>query len=247
MSWLVADKPPKPSLSAWPSSVFKLGKDITLQCRGPLPGVEFVLEHDGEEAPQQFSEDGDFVINNVEGKGIGNYSCSYRLQAYPDIWSEPSEPLELVGAAGEMIVPPWLRRNTPGIPESVPMEVGQPWSGRGLESETSSVVVFLFLRDGKEVRPHIHSKIVRKILSRPLPSPQRKAASASAQTLPLTTPPAISTHGSQVNPRGGQMRRQQEIKGNIHALVPMALVSALLSSQGPLLRSALWGILSEVP
>ncbi|XP_073918806.1 immunoglobulin superfamily member 1 isoform X2 [Castor canadensis] len=96
----VTDKPPKPSLSAWPSNVFKLGKDITLQCRGPLPGVEFVLEHDGEEAPQQFSEDGDFVINNVEGKGIGNYSCSYRLQAYPDIWSEPSDPLELVGAAG---------------------------------------------------------------------------------------------------------------------------------------------------
>ncbi|XP_060230467.1 immunoglobulin superfamily member 1 isoform X3 [Meriones unguiculatus] len=96
----VTDKPPKPSLSAWPSTVFKLGKDITLQCRGPLPGVEFVLEHDGEEAPQQFSEDGDFVINNVEGKGIGNYSCSYRLQAYPDIWSEPSDALELVGAAG---------------------------------------------------------------------------------------------------------------------------------------------------
>ncbi|XP_052595192.1 immunoglobulin superfamily member 1 isoform X4 [Peromyscus californicus insignis] len=96
----VTDKPPKPSLSAWPSTVFKLGKDITLQCRGPLPGVEFVLEHDGEEAPQQFSEDGDFVINNVEGKGIGNYSCSYRLQAYPDIWSEPSDTLELVGAAG---------------------------------------------------------------------------------------------------------------------------------------------------
>ncbi|KAL0588418.1 Immunoglobulin superfamily member 1 [Plecturocebus cupreus] len=96
----VTDKPPKPSLSAWPSTMFKLGKDITLQCRGPLPGVEFVLEHDGEEAPQQFSDDGDFVINNVEGKGIGNYSCSYRLQAYPDIWSEPSDPLELVGAAG---------------------------------------------------------------------------------------------------------------------------------------------------
>eukprot|EP00071_Canis_lupus_P038219 XP_022271776.1 immunoglobulin superfamily member 1 isoform X4 [Canis lupus familiaris] len=99
MIW-VTDKPPKPSLSAWPSTMFKLGKDITLQCRGPLPGVEFVLEHDGEEAPQQFSEDGDFVINNVEGKGIGNYSCSYRLQAYPDIWSEPSDALELVGAAG---------------------------------------------------------------------------------------------------------------------------------------------------
>ncbi|XP_041496382.1 immunoglobulin superfamily member 1-like [Microtus oregoni] len=102
----VTDKPPKPSLSAWPSTVFKLGKDITLQCRGPLPGVEFVLEHDGEEAPQQFSEDGDFVINNLEGKGIGNYSCSYRLQDYPNIWSEPSDAVELVGAADEWIIFP---------------------------------------------------------------------------------------------------------------------------------------------
>nr|KAF6313879.1 immunoglobulin superfamily member 1 [Pipistrellus kuhlii] len=96
----VTDKPPKPSLSAWPSTVFKLGKDITLQCRGPMPGVEFVLKHNGDEAPQQFSEDGDFVINNVEGKGIGNYSCSYHLQAHPGIWSESSDSLELVGAAG---------------------------------------------------------------------------------------------------------------------------------------------------
>lgn len=84
--------------------MFKLGKDITLQCRGPLPGVEFVLEHDGEEAPQQFSEDGDFIINNLEGKGIGNYSCSYRLQDHPNIWSEPSDAVELVGAAGEWVI-----------------------------------------------------------------------------------------------------------------------------------------------
>ncbi|KAI5938370.1 Immunoglobulin superfamily member 1 [Manis javanica] len=96
----VTDKPPKPFLSAWPSTMFKLEKDITLQCRGPLPGVEFVLEHDGEESPQQFSENGDFVISNREGKGIGNYSCSYRLQGNPDIWSEPSDSLELMGAAG---------------------------------------------------------------------------------------------------------------------------------------------------
>ncbi|ELV11898.1 Immunoglobulin superfamily member 1 [Tupaia chinensis] len=138
----VTDKPPKPSLSAWPSTVFKLGKDITLQCRGPLPGVEFVLEHDGEEAPQQFSEDGDFIINNIEGKGIGNYSCSYRLQAYPNIWSEPSDPLELVGAAGE-IIPSLSWQGTPGIPETVPVETAQIRRGEGLWSpETSSTLSF---------------------------------------------------------------------------------------------------------
>lgn len=66
-----------------------------------MPGVEFVLKRDGDKVPRQFSENGDFVINNVEGKGIGNYSCSYHLQAHPGIWSESSDPLELVGAAGE--------------------------------------------------------------------------------------------------------------------------------------------------
>ncbi|XP_059535500.1 immunoglobulin superfamily member 1-like [Myotis daubentonii] len=96
----VTDRPPKPSLSAWPSTVFKLGKDITLQCRGPMPGVEFVLKRDGDKVSRQFSENGDFVINNAEGKGIGNYSCNYRLQDHPGIWSESSDPLELVGAAG---------------------------------------------------------------------------------------------------------------------------------------------------
>lgn len=70
-----------------------------------MPGVEFVLKRDGDKVPRQFSENGDFVINNVEGKGIGNYCCSYRLQDHPGIWSESSDPLELVGAAGEWIIP----------------------------------------------------------------------------------------------------------------------------------------------
>lgn len=43
------------------------------------------------------------------------------------------------------------------------------------------------------------------------------------------------------------MKGQEESKGNTRALNSMALVSALLSSQGLLLRSALSGTLSEVP
>lgn len=117
--------------------MFKLEKDITLQCRGPLPGVEFVLEHDGEESPQQFSENGDFVISNREGKGIGNYSCSYRLQGNPDIWSEPSDSLELMGAAGERIIPPCFWHDAPGISETA-----QIWRGEGLESETAMWLPF---------------------------------------------------------------------------------------------------------
>lgn len=86
-----------------------------------MPGVEFVLKHDRDEAPQQFSEDGDFVINNVEGKGIGNYSCSYHLQAHPGIWSESSDSLELVGAAGE-----WIIHSGPGMTHLVSQRQS-PW------------------------------------------------------------------------------------------------------------------------
>ncbi|XP_008050830.1 immunoglobulin superfamily member 1-like, partial [Carlito syrichta] len=97
---VVVDKPPKPSLSAWPSTVFKLGKAITLQCRVSHPVLEFSLEWEERETFQKFSVDGDFIISNVDGKGTGTYSCSYRIEAYPNIWSHRSEPLTLMGPAG---------------------------------------------------------------------------------------------------------------------------------------------------
>lgn len=101
ISGLIADKPPRPSLSAWPSTVFKLGKAITLQCRVPHPVLEFCLEWEERATSQKFSVDGDFIISNVEGKGTGTYSCSYRIEAQPNIWSHRSEPLKLMGPAGE--------------------------------------------------------------------------------------------------------------------------------------------------
>ena len=101
VSGLVADKPPKPSLSAWPSTVFKLGKVITLQCRVPQPVLEFCLEWEERATSPKFSVDGDFIISNVAGKGTGTYSCSYRIEAHPNIWSHRSEPLKLMGPAGE--------------------------------------------------------------------------------------------------------------------------------------------------
>lgn len=103
VSGLVSDKPPKPSLSAWPSSVFKVGKTITLQCRVSHPVLEFSLEWEETTTFQKFSVDGDFIITNIEGQGTGTYSCSYRIESHANIWSHRSEPLKLVGPAGEKI------------------------------------------------------------------------------------------------------------------------------------------------
>lgn len=104
VSGLVSDKPPKPSLSAWPSSVFKVGKTITLQCRVSHPVLEFSLEWEETTTFQKLSVDGDFIITNIEGQGTGTYSCSYRIEEHPNIRSHRSETLKLVGPAGEMII-----------------------------------------------------------------------------------------------------------------------------------------------
>lgn len=93
--------------------MFKLGKAITLQCRVSHPVLEFSLEWEERATFQKFSVDGDFIISNAEGKGTGTYSCSYRIEAHPNIWSHRSEPLRLMGPAGERIAlhvyaPPWV-------------------------------------------------------------------------------------------------------------------------------------------
>ena len=134
VSVLVADKPPKPSLSAWPSTMFKLRKAITLQHRVPHPVLEFSLEWEERATFQKFLVDGDFIISNAEGKGTETYSCSYRIEAHPNIWSDRSEPLKLMGPAGERttlprVAPPWLWSCYPWDPEAVPRKLWKGESG----------------------------------------------------------------------------------------------------------------------
>lgn len=102
VSGLISDKPPKPSLSASSSTVYKLGKAISLQCRVSHPVLEFCLEWEEKAAFQKFSVNGDSIISNVEGKGTGTYSCSYHREAHHNIWGlQRSEPLKLMRPAGE--------------------------------------------------------------------------------------------------------------------------------------------------
>lgn len=131
---LVADKLPKPSLSAWPSTMFKLGKAITLQCRVPHLVLEFSLELEERATFQKFSLDGDFIIINVEGKGTGTYSYNYHIEAHPNIWSHRSEPLKLMGPAGERTTlhrdtPSWLCPGYRWDPGVVPRKIWKVESG----------------------------------------------------------------------------------------------------------------------
>lgn len=103
VSGLVSDKPPKPSLSAWPSSMFNIGKIITLQCRVFHPVLEFSVDWEEKATFQKFSVNGDFIVTNIEGKGTGTYSCIFRIETHTEICSDHSKPLKLARPRGERI------------------------------------------------------------------------------------------------------------------------------------------------
>uniref|UniRef100_A0A674JKL6 Ig-like domain-containing protein n=1 Tax=Terrapene triunguis TaxID=2587831 RepID=A0A674JKL6_9SAUR len=95
---------PKPSISLRPSGGVALGGAVTLQCRGLHQNMRFLLYKDGNPNALQDAEPaGDvtwFPIRNVSRRDAGSYSCRYSTKSDPPVWSEPSDPVELV-VAGE--------------------------------------------------------------------------------------------------------------------------------------------------
>uniref|UniRef100_A0A674JP61 Ig-like domain-containing protein n=1 Tax=Terrapene triunguis TaxID=2587831 RepID=A0A674JP61_9SAUR len=93
---------PKPSISLRPSGGVALGGAVTLQCRGLHQNMRFLLYKDGNPNALQDAEPaGDvtwFPIRNVSRRDAGSYSCRYSTKSDPPVWSEPSDPVELVVA-----------------------------------------------------------------------------------------------------------------------------------------------------
>uniref|UniRef100_A0A8C3HTV5 Ig-like domain-containing protein n=1 Tax=Chrysemys picta bellii TaxID=8478 RepID=A0A8C3HTV5_CHRPI len=95
---------PKPSISLRPSRGVALGRAVTLRCRGQHRNMRFLLYKDGNpNALQDVEPAGDvtrFPIRSVSRRDAGSYSCRYSTKSDPPVWSEPSDPVELV-VAGE--------------------------------------------------------------------------------------------------------------------------------------------------
>ncbi|KAM9112908.1 uncharacterized protein ACDP82_019765 [Pangshura tecta] len=95
---------PKPSISLHPSGGVALGGAVTIRCRGRHQNMRFLLHKDGNPtALQDVEPAGDvaeFPIRNVSRGDAGSYSCCYRSKSDPPVWSEPSDPLELLIAEG---------------------------------------------------------------------------------------------------------------------------------------------------
>uniref|UniRef100_A0A2K5XAZ6 Osteoclast associated Ig-like receptor n=1 Tax=Mandrillus leucophaeus TaxID=9568 RepID=A0A2K5XAZ6_MANLE len=91
----------KPWLGAQPATVVTPGVNVTLRCRAPQPAWRFGLFKLGEISPPLFrdvsSELAEFFLEEVTPAQGGSYHCCYRRPDWrPGVWSQPSDPLELL-------------------------------------------------------------------------------------------------------------------------------------------------------
>uniref|UniRef100_A0A8C3HJP8 Ig-like domain-containing protein n=1 Tax=Chrysemys picta bellii TaxID=8478 RepID=A0A8C3HJP8_CHRPI len=91
---------PKPNISLHPSAGVAPGGAVTIRCECRCRGVRVLLSKAGDpDARRSMDPVGDvaeFPIRSVSRRDAGNYSCQYSTKWDPPVWSEPSNPVELV-------------------------------------------------------------------------------------------------------------------------------------------------------
>ncbi|XP_069856892.1 osteoclast-associated immunoglobulin-like receptor isoform X1 [Dipodomys merriami] len=99
---------PRPWLEAQPAAIVTPGVNVTLRCLAPQLAGEFELFKLGERTPAYLrdvpSEVAEFFLEEVTPTQGGHYQCRYRGPDWGlDIWSQPSEALELLVTAAPAI------------------------------------------------------------------------------------------------------------------------------------------------
>lgn len=94
---------PRPSISAWPSSVVKCKSNVTLRCWTHFQNVTVTLGKLHNSGYQQelrsAGKEAEFHLTNLQPEDAGGYFCAYRT-ATSHRWSRQSQHLQLVVTDG---------------------------------------------------------------------------------------------------------------------------------------------------
>nr|XP_060636433.1 T-cell-interacting, activating receptor on myeloid cells protein 1-like [Anolis sagrei ordinatus] len=91
---------PKPSIEMIPINAIAPGLNVTVRCRGPENGLTFALYKANMQVAFQTTkletDTAEFPFVMLTLEDAGNYTCQYHQRGSPFVWSEPSQPVELV-------------------------------------------------------------------------------------------------------------------------------------------------------
>ncbi|XP_054850079.1 leukocyte immunoglobulin-like receptor subfamily B member 3 [Eublepharis macularius] len=90
----------KPFIRAEPKGQIDLGLNVTIECQGPEDGLNFSLHQSRNLTASRKREPGgdtkELLLSMVTLEDAGSYTCQYHLAGNPFVWSEPSNPVDLI-------------------------------------------------------------------------------------------------------------------------------------------------------
>ncbi|XP_044844262.1 immunoglobulin superfamily member 1-like [Mauremys mutica] len=91
---------PKPNISLRPRGQVALGGAVTIRCECRCRGARIFLSKAGDLVARRSMDPvwnvAEFPIHSVSWRDAGSYSCQYSTKSNPPVWSEPSDPVDLV-------------------------------------------------------------------------------------------------------------------------------------------------------
>uniref|UniRef100_A0A8C3SP68 Ig-like domain-containing protein n=1 Tax=Chelydra serpentina TaxID=8475 RepID=A0A8C3SP68_CHESE len=95
---------PKPSISVSTNEVIPVGGNVTIRCRHQRLGMRFLLYKDGDWNYLTYTDpagsEAEFPIPSARREHGGSYTCRYSNRTGPAAYSEPSDPVQIIVAAG---------------------------------------------------------------------------------------------------------------------------------------------------